>query len=117
MNNMDHKVQSIVESLLIKTRDGKAMWRESSRYGEYLLLMQDSTITISNISAQDSGFILNIFNNTGNLVINYKADNSNVNFLLLNNLYLAVVEYYNKVDTTLLSIINQLNSSEIIGDR
>ena len=105
MNNMDHKVQLIVESLLLKTKDGKAMWRESSRYGEYLLSMQDSTITISNISAQDSGFILNIFNNTGNLVINYKADSSNVNFLLLNDLYFAVVEYYNKVDTTLWGVV------------
>jgi len=114
---MDHKVQSILDSLLIKTRDGKAMWRESSRYGEYLLSMQDSTITISKISSDDSEYILNIFNNTGNLVINYKVDSSNQNFFALNNLYFAVIEYYNKVDTTLLSIMSQLNSSDIVGDK
>lgn len=116
---MDDKIKSIIEALLYKTQDGKALWQESGKYGEYLLPMEDSSITISNDYADNSEYSLKIFNSIGNLVVNYRVRDidPNSNYILLSQLYMSVVQYYNRVDTTLAAIINQLNSLSIVGNK
>ena len=116
---MEDRIREIIGALISKTRARQVMWRESGRYGEYLLMLGDSSITIANSHSSDNEFNIKIFNNRGSIVIDYRATySSSVElFTLLSDLYVAVTEYCNQIDSTLLSILQQLNSQEVVGNK
>lgn len=114
---MEDKIREIIGTLISKTRARQALWRESGRYGEFLLILEDSSITVSSTHSAHNEFNIKIFNSRGSIVIDYRANENNSTelFALLMNLYVAITEYCNQIDSTLLSILNQLNSGEVIG--
>ena len=112
---MEASVTQIVESLTSKTREKKAVWKESSTKGEYKILFDGATLTIGRFLDATGKFyyVLKILNDEGRVIVKesvYEGDSSS---LQLRSLYYAAEEQSLKKIDTLNSIITQLNPESV----
>lgn len=113
---MEPYVIQIVTGLTNKTREKKALWKESSTRGEYRILFEGATITIGHFSDAYGKpfFVLKILNDEGRIVVKESFYDYDPNALPLRDLFFAAEEASLKKNDTLSSIMNQLNQ-DIVG--
>lgn len=112
---MEASVTQIVNNLIQKTREKKALWKESSTRGEFKILFEGATLTIGYYrDSYGKGFyILKILNDEGRVVVKESAFEYAPDVQLLRDLFLAAQEVSLKKNDTLKSIIAQLNQDSV----
>lgn len=112
---MEASVTQIVNNLIQKTREKKALWKESSTRGEFKILFEGATLTIGYYrDSYGKGFyILKILNDEGRVVVKESAFEYAPDVQLLRDLFLAAQEVSLKKNDTLNSIIAQLNQDSV----
>lgn len=112
---MESSVIQIVTSLVSKTREKKALWKESSTRGEYRILFEGATVTIGRFfdSYGKTYYVLKILNDEGRVVIKETFLDSDPNSQSLSDLFWAAEEVSLKKNDTLNSIISQLSRDSV----
>lgn len=117
------RLVKIIELLIAKNKDRKAIWNKTSGNNQFKLSANDgSAITIAysenNYNNEDSYEII-IFNNNGDAIERYSTDyqgTTSEDYNLFNNLYKSVTDSYYKVDETMDTLLKSLSSQDVIGN-
>lgn len=112
---MEASVTQIVDNLIQKTREKKALWKESSTRGEYKILFEGATLTIGYYrdSYGKAFFILKILNDEGRVIVKESVFEYEPDAHLLRDLFLAAQETSLKKNDTLNSILAQLSQDSV----
>lgn len=115
---MESSVIQIVTSLTNKTREKKALWRESSTRGEYRILFDNATVTIGRFidSYGKPYYVLKILNDEGRVIVKESFFDFDPNAQPLRDLFFAAEEVSLKKNDTLNSIMSQLSRDSVGND-
>lgn len=113
----------VIEGLIKKTTEGKALWRLTRQYGQmnvYTIDLKKGAVNIYKQSSKsiENDIIFQIYNDRGDSIIKYsyyESDSENIHNLL-NKLYHVAEENYFKKKETINSILEEIESDDIIGN-
>ena len=116
---MDTTLKEIVHRLMAKTNEGKVNWLKGGSPNEFKLIMKDATFTIS-LFTNPMGQIFTeckIVNSGGDIVFREVASTSSTDGIFLKSAFDAIRDYYTGKKSVVSSILFQLDSDDIIGEK
>lgn len=112
---MDTKIENIIDALIKKSNDGEVVWSKMSNKEGFKLQLSDSTLCVlRNNNNARIVYYLRIYNADGNMIVNESVDAA-IRPNKLVALYESANQAFYKKDSTLESILNQLNTTGKIG--
>lgn len=117
MNN--EKLNNLIDKLNDKTVAKQANWTKSSGDQEFKISLKTGPLTIQKFrdySYQNQMVIVSIYNLDGNLIENYEIQEGMSGYDSANELFLNVKRVFYKVEETVDSILDQLDSDDILGE-
>ncbi|CCG53698.1 Protein of unknown function [Flavobacterium indicum GPTSA100-9 = DSM 17447] len=113
---ISENIKILIDKLKKKTESGQAIWTKTSRDTEFKLELQKGAIVTDNWEDGQGFFVdLAILNENGEII---ERDFFNVNeedYKTLYEVYLLAKNSYYKVDETLKTIFDELDSPKIVG--
>lgn len=114
---MDKETKTIISSLTEKTKRQEAIWNEGNRKGEYQLLLEQAMIVVAlNVTNPHQPiYSFLIYNVNGVLAESHRVVFNGEELDLVKALYDAVENAVLKIEVTRKAILEQINSSKILG--
>jgi len=113
-------IKILIEKLKKKTESGQAIWTKTSRDSEFKLELQKGAITTDNWEDNEGRYIdLAIINENGEAIerdaFNLYEMTQVENYNTLYEIYEIAKKSYYKIDETLKTIFDELDSEKIVG--
>ncbi len=105
----------IIQQLIEKTRARNAAWETTSARDQFALKMKSGTVILDYFEKERS-FQLQILNKSGAAVTNVSAKKTDEHYNMLAFLWDQVVESYFRIEETLKNVLNELKTSNEVGD-
>lgn len=113
---MDTKIEKIIDALIKKSDAGEVVWSSTSSKDGFKLQLKDSTLCILR---NDNGgrvvYKLWIYNANGDMIVNLGMESSTIPNKF-RALYDSARKAFYQEDSTLQSILSQLNTTGKIGE-
>lgn len=113
-------IYTLINALTEKTDAKHAIWEKTSRPNEFKIILGAGALTIDNW--EDNKFLdyfeIAIYNNNGDKIEKFIVTNDDDDeFLILQDLHNSVKREYYKVDETITSLLNEIETEDSIGKR
>lgn len=109
-------IKILIDKLKKKTELGQAIWSKTSRDTEFKLELQKGAITIDNWEDGEGLFVdIAILNENGETIERDVFNVSEEDYNVLFEIYMLAKNSYYKIDETLKTIFDELDSPKIVG--
>jgi len=108
----------LIDKLSSKTQEKKVIWQRSSSQDEFKLELEKGAITIGKYEGDFNNapeVFINIYNDRGDRIDVISINGSDKHFEYINEFYSSIRRSYYKVDETIDSIFNELESDKTLG--
>lgn len=111
-------IKDLIKALTEKTASKKAIWGKTSRPNEFKLNLERGAVT-TDFWDDNRGDTVDfaIYNNFGDRIDNFSATKGDLEFELLIDLHNAAKREFYKVDETISSLFNEVNTDKSVGKR
>ena len=123
LKNMNQKVKELMLRLIEKTDEGNAFWSKTSGNNSFQIVFPNGAVTISqgfDGYNQEEWFNFSLFNNNGESIYNISStdtDSTPGELDIVSQLFNSVLSSYYKVDITIDSILEIIDSNATVGNR
>lgn len=114
---ISENIKILIKKLKKKTEAGQAIWSKTTSDTEFKLELNKGAITIDCWLADDffTYADLSVFNDVGEIIQREIFNNNHESFNELFEIYEIVKRSYYKIDETLMTIFEELDSPKIVG--
>jgi hypothetical protein len=118
--SMPEKIISLVNALIAKTANDRAVWVKTSRESEYKLQFETGAVTIDNWasdSVEIDSIDLSIYNKNGDRIETFYYNIGVDEYSFLSRLYTAIHKRYYLIDETIDGIFKEIATGRVIGGK
>jgi len=113
-------IKTLIEKLIKKTNDNQAIWTKTSLDNEFKLDLEKGAITTDNFETTDGEIFVDLVirNENGDIIENVRVGVSEKeDYKLITGLHNIAKRKYYRVEETIKTIFEELDSDKIIGKK